>query len=293
MKRTFPFLSLLSLILIPAGLMALTNEERHGREEINQGWVDRHNDGLAPVVKEAAKKFKAPKQSHMLSSLRKSVIPMKRLKLSIASQHGIPLSKPHPEKVTVPLVALYVGKAQGQSFLVADYADDLDPLHSSSNIYWKVGLIYRPLFEGKGYRGCARVITLGKESPLFFEVATYGGGVRCDKTLYTFIPEKLRVVKDDLYDHPETVDVSTYIQDVLSFNVWLKGATLYKDVDKDGVQEVINSTDVMCPDDLRTMLKKKYNLVDNDFAGAFRQAVTFYKWDKAKLKFESLGQYYY
>lgn len=293
MKRYPTLLSLFLLALFPAGLSALTNEERHGREEINQGWVDRHNEGLSPVVKEAVKKFKAPKSSHMISSLRKSVIPMKRLKLSIASQHGIPLSKPHPEKVTVPLVALYVGKAQGQSFLIADYADDLDPLHASSNIYWKVGLIYRPLFEGKGFRGCARVITLGKESPLFFEIAAYGGGVRCDKTLYTFIPEKLKVIKDDLYDHPETLEVASYIQEVLEFNIWLKGATLYKDVDKDGVQEVINSTDVMCPDELKSILKKKYKLVENDFAGAFRQAVTFYKWDSAKKKFESIGQYYY
>ncbi|HEY5599052.1 MAG TPA: hypothetical protein VIK48_00060 [Candidatus Manganitrophaceae bacterium] len=293
MKKFFPFLPLFFLAFVPVALNALTNEERHGREEINQLWVDRHNDKLSPVVKEAVKKFKAPKHSHMISSLRKSVIPMKRLKLSIAEKHGIPLSKPHPEKVTVPLAALYVGKAQDQSFLIADYADDLDPLHASSNIYWKVGLIYRPLFEGKGYRGCARVITLGKDSPLFFEIATYGGGVRCDKILYTFIPEKLRVIKDDLFDHPETVDVSTYIQEVLEFNVWLKGATLYKDVDKDGLQEVINSTEVMCPDELKSMLKKKYNLVENDFAGAFRQAVTFYKWDNTKLKFENLGVFFY
>ena len=293
MKKTLLLLPLLALLAAPALLRSMTNEENEGRAEIEQGWVDRHNEKLLQPIKDSIKKIKAKKHSFLTGSRKRHMVPMKRIRLSAASKNGVPLDRPFPSATPVPLVALYQAKAGGFSFLIADYADDYDGLHSSSDIYIKIGLIYRHLFRGEGYRGCARILTLGKDSPLFFEMGAFGGGADCRKTIYTLDQTAVKNLSNDLYYHPESVKPEDYVKEVLEFDVWLEGFTFYKDVDSDGSMEIVNCTTSEYPSDLKTKLQGKYHQEDNEFGGPFRKIASFYKWDAAKLKFENIGDYYY
>jgi hypothetical protein len=294
MKNTILLSVLLGAVLAPLALQA-THEERQGRLEISQGWVDRHNDKLEQVVKDAVKGLKVRSKVHHRASLKRPSARSKSLYLSIAKKHNIPASKKLASGSFVPLVALYQTEVHGQSFLTADYADEITDLHCSSDIYWKIGLRYYPLFEGTGYRGCARVFTMGsgQEDPIFFEVATYQGGERVDKTIYTFNRPAVSLIPEHLFTNPEDVRPEKYVLTALEINVWLEGYTLYRDIDKDGFLEVVNTTQETTPRDLQEMLKKKYRLVDNDFDRAFRKVATFYKWDAKESKFHEIGDHYY
>ncbi len=292
MKKAALFLPLL-FISLPHSLNALTNSLDENRAEISQVWIDRHNEKLPLAVRGLVKKLKARRHSQILQSFHRHTVPMRRLSLSRASFFGVPAGKPRPAEDAVPLAALYQARAQGQTFLIADYADDLDPLNASSDIYLKIGLKFWPILHGQGYRGCARVITLGNNLPVFFEVDAYGGGARCDRTYFILNKATVPAMTEEVYDHPEMIDPQSYVLETIKIGVWLEGFTLYKDVDGDGALEIVNSTDAECPPDLKTLLKDKYKLVDNDFAGAFRKTFSVYKWNDSKSKFEDLGDYYY
>ncbi len=293
MKKTLVLLTLLGLCLSPRFLNALTNEEREGRAEIEQGWVDRHNEKLLQPVKDAIKGIKARRHTYLIASRKKHLVGMKRISLRNAPKNKIPMTLPFPSVTPVPLVALYQAKAGGLSFLIADYADDYDFLHSQSDIYVKIGLIYRPLFHGEGYRGCARILTLSKNSPIFFEIGTFGGGTNVKKTIYTLNVDAVKIMPDDLYDHPENVTSDTYVTKVLEFDVWLEGFTYYKDVEKDGTLDIVNCTRTSYPPDLKKKMQEKYHEVDNEFGGSFRKILSVYKWDTTKAKFENIGDYFF
>ncbi len=293
MKKTLLFLTVLALFVAPHILSALTNEEMEGRKEIEQQWVMRHNAKLVDPIKDAVKKIKAKKHSYLLASRKQHLVPMHRISLRNAKKLGVPLDQPFPSATPVALVALYQAKAEGLSFLVADYADDYDKLHSSSDIYIKIGLIYRHLFHGEGYRGCARILTLGKGSPLFFEMGVFGGGTDLKKDIYTLNVPAVKAMPDDLYDHPESIETSTYVNKVLEFDVWLEGFTYYKDVDKDGLSEIVNCTRTSYPPDLKKKMQEKYHQEDNDLGGPFRKIASFYRWDATKSKFEDIGDYFF
>jgi len=295
MKKSILLSALLGAFLAGPSVQA-THEEDQGRLEISQGWVDRHNAEQEQVVKDAVKALKVRGKLHRRASLKRPSARMKSLYLSIAKKHGIPTSKKLAAgPFFVPLVALYQTEVKGQHYLIADYADEITDLHCSSDIYWKMGLKYYHLFEGTGYRGCARVFTMGKgqEDPIFFEVADYHGGEKVDKTLYTYNRPALSLVPEHLFTHPEDMKPGQYILTALKVSVWLEGYTLYRDVDGDGFLEVINATKETTPRDLQEMLKKKYRLVDNNFDRAFRKVASFYKWDAEKDKFERIGNHYY
>jgi hypothetical protein len=293
MKKALVLLSLFALSIVPGGLLALTHEQTEGREEINHGWIFRHNEQLTPEIAPFVKKIRVGKHANLIKSFKRPLIPLKRLKLSVAAQNAIPLEKTLKNKVKVPLVALYQSQAEGMSFLTADYANDLSDLDSSSDIYVKIGLIYKPLFHGNGYRACARVIQAGKKSPTLFEVGIFGGGERCDKTIYRLLEDTAKTVHEDLYDHPETIDPMTYIKKVLSVSTWLEGYVVYKDMDQDGMMEIVNNTKAAHPGELKAKLKEKYSLDDNDFQGGFRQIDSVYKWDEKKEEFKNIGEYYF
>ena len=293
MKKTRLLLPLCALLIFPSWLRSMTNEDTEGRAEIEQGWVNRHNEKLVQPIKDSIKKIKGKKHSFLIGSRKRHMVRMKAIRLSYASKNGIPMSRPFPSATPVPLAALYQSKAGGFSFLTADYADDYDALHSSSDIYIKIGLVYRHIFHGEGYRGCARILTLGKGSPLFFEMGVFGGGANCKKNIYTLDLTAVKNLSQDLYDHPESVVPEDYVKQVLEFNVWLEGFTFYKDVDKDGSMEIVNCTTTEYPGELKSKMQEKYHQVDNEFGGPFRKIASFYKWDTAKLKFENIGDYYY
>lgn len=290
MRNTILALTLVSLL--PAAAVAIPPTEIQDRAEMSQVWVDRHNNNLPADVQDQFKAIKFKKHAFYASSWHKPVVKLKRVKLSKAASFEVPSSVKTKDGSEVPLVALSLSNAGGESFLTADYADEFDKLHSSSDIYIKVGLKFHFLFHGEGYRGAARVLSLGKGLPTFFEVGTYGGGTRSDKVLYRLDTEALKAKNDELYEHPELIDVQKYVKEELKVHNWLEGFTAYKDVNKDGSIEVVNSTAVTYPEDLKTKVKERYKMVDNDF-GTFRQTATIYQWNDTKAKFENMGEHYY
>ncbi len=282
-----------SAVFLPTHLRAISQNEAQDRLEMSQVWVDQHNAKLAPEIQDAVKGIRVKPHVYFIGSRHIHLVPMKKAPKGTSEEYAIPSTSKISNGAVVSLVSLRYSKAEGQSFLTADYADELDSRHCSSDIYIKIGLQYRHLFHGEGYRGCARLVSLGKEMPVFFEIGTYGGGSRCDKTFYRLDNDALKGISDELYDHPELIQADKYVKEELKVNVWLEGFTLYRDVDKDGTFDIINTTDVLYPPDLKTKVQERYKLVDNDFAGPFRQATTVYKWDTAKLKFVDLGDYYH
>jgi hypothetical protein len=292
-KKTSVLLSLALVTILPEALNALTDSEIQNRREISQVWVDQHNGKLPADVRGYVQHIRAKKHAYFVPSRHKHVVPLKRVRFGVARKYRIPLSVKSRDAAEVPLAALRLSKAAGENFLTADYADDYDNLHASTDIYIQIGLQYKHLFHGEGYPGSARVITLGKDSPVFFEVNRFGGGARCDRVLYRLDTDALKGKSDELYDHPELIDVQKYVKEELQLNVWLEGFTLYKDLAKDGKLEIANCTQTEYPNDLKEKVEDRYKMVDNDFAGPFRPVISFYRWDDAKAKFEDLGDYYY
>lgn len=293
MKKIYILIALLSSSILPANLGAISENENMDRKEMSQVWVDRHNSNLPSDLLGCVKSLHVKPHVYFIGSRHMRLVPMKRLRLGLAPRFGIPLSLKTHNGAVVPLVSLRYSKTDGESFLTSDYADELDVRHFCSDIYIKIGLEYHHLFHGEGYPGCARLITLGAGSPTFFEIGTYGGGSRCDKTIYRLDTDILKGKNDELYDHPELIDVQKYVKEELKINVWLEGFTAYKDVDHDGTFQIVNSTDGLYPADLKTKVQERYKLVDNDFAGPFRMITTVYKWDSTKSKFADLGDYYH
>lgn len=282
---------ILSALLMPQA-WAIAPSEVQDRNEMAQVWVDRHNGDLSDDAKAYFKAIKFKKHSFYASSWHKPSVKMKRLTRAKAALFGVPTSVKHKDGSTVPLTSLTLSHASNEDFLTANYSDELDKLHSSADIYIKIGLHFKPLFHGEGYPGCARILSLGKDLPAFFEVSTYGGGTRCDRIIYRLDTEAIKAKNDELYDHPELIDVQKYVKNELEIHNWLEGFTAYKDVNKDGSMEIINSSAVLYPEELKTKVKDRYKLEDNDF-GAFRQTAVIYQWDDNKSKFTSLGEYFY
>lgn len=292
--KKIALVSILSLaLLVPGGLRAISESEVQDRAEMAQVWVDRHNAKLDPSIPQYVKSIRVRPHVYFIASRHPNFIPLKRLRLSQAEGLGVPSAMTTKSGLEVPLVSLRSSQAGGETFLTADYADERDSRHSTSDIYIKIGLQFRPLFHGNGYRGCARIVGLGKDNPAFFEVDTYGGGSRCDRTLYRLDLDALKGKSDELYDHPELIDVQKYVKKELELDVWLEGYTLYRDLNHDGSIEVINCTDVLYPEDLKSKVEERYKMVDNDFAGPFRRTTSIYKWNIEKSKFEDLGDYYH
>ncbi len=293
MKKTFILAALLLPAFFPAGSEAISENEFQDRLEMSQVWVARHNAKLDPALQSAVRSIRVKPHVYFIASRHRHLVSMKRLRPGLAPRFGIPLTARTASGAEVPLVSLGFSKAEGQSFLTADYADEWDIRHCSSDIYIKIGLEYRHLFHGEGYPGCARLVSLGKGMPVFFEVATYGGGSRCDKSFYRLDADTLQGVPDELYNHPELVDVQKYVKEELKVNVWLEGYTLYRDLNHDGALEIINTTDVLYPPDLKTQAQERYQLTDNDFAGPFRRVTSVYQWDASKSEFVDMGDYYH
>jgi hypothetical protein len=278
---------LLACVLGPGALLALPELTR---EEISLEWVKLHNAKLKPEVMGFAKQFKVGPPLR-INSLKRKGVSMKTLNRGLAEKFGIPTEMNHRNNTATPLTGLYSARFGTLTFVVADYTSEYDSTLSSSDIYMKVGLHYHHLFHGQGYPNCARLFTLGKNSPLFIEVNTYGGGNRCDRIIYTLNLDAVNGIPKDLFERAEKIEVKNYILDVLHLDVRLEGYTFYKDVDKDGAIEIANCTRVDCPHELAEHLKKTYKQDDLDLGGFTRKVLTFYKWKDNK--FENLGDYFY
>jgi hypothetical protein len=282
---------LLTLVLVgvlgPTALQALPELTR---EEITLEWVKLHNAKLTPEVRGFAKQFKVG-PALRLNSIKRKGLAMKSLGTGSAEKYGVPSDMSHRNNTATPLTSLYSARFGSLTFVVADYTSEYDSTLSSSDIYMKVGLHYHHLFHAQGYPGSARLFTLGKNSPLFFEVNTFGGGNRCDRVIYTLNQENVNGIEKDLFENAERIDVKNYVVEVLQLNERHEGYTFYKDVDKDGAIEIANSTRVDCPQELADHLKKVYKQNDLDLGGFTRKVLTFYKWKDNK--FVNLGDYFY
>jgi hypothetical protein len=274
-------------VLGPGVLLALPELTR---EEITLEWVKLHNAKLTPEVRDFAKKFKVG-PTLRLNSYKRKGLAMKALNRGLAEKFGVPTEMNHRNNTATPLTGLYSARFGVLTFVVADYTSEYDSTLSSTDIYLKVGLHYHFLFHGQGYPKCARLFTLGKDSPLFFEVSTYGGGSRCDRVIYTLNQENVAGIEKDLFENAEKIEVKNYVTEVLQINERHEGFTYYKDVDGDGALEIANTTRVDCPHDLAEHLKKVYKQNDLDLGGFTRKVLTFYKWKDNK--FVNLGDYFY
>jgi hypothetical protein len=284
-----PFLLSLSFLAgLGAARGAVTDVQR---EAVARVWVSQHNEKLDPDFLGYAKKINSNKPYYALSSLHRKVVKMKPLLLSRAEALGVPSEAKHENGDPSSITGLYELKLLGQTLLVADYTDEYDALLSTTDIYMKIGLEFKPLFHGEGFPNSARVITLGKDAPFFIEVGTYDGGSQVVKTLYTFDEEALQKLPQDIYDDIRAVKTSNYVKQTLQVTSTLEGYLLYKDVDKSGLLSVVNVTRVDLPDDLKTKLKQTYGQDENGQAGFTRKTLTVYKWDGSK--FQSQGDYYY
>lgn len=260
-------------------------------QEVTQEWVNQHNSKLTLKIDNFTQGTKAHRHALSLISLRRPSCPMKQISIKRAEGLAIPSEKDFSNGLSVGLSALYSVQGGGASFLIADYTDEYDDVLSSSDIYLKIGLQYHLLFQGKGYRASARIIGLGKDSPVFMEVDEYGGGSQCMKTLYRLKPDSIKAMPQDIYDHVLNLDPNDYVEKVLQLNVLLEGFTLYQDVDHDGSLEILNGTRVDYPGDLKTKLKTTYGLTDNDLGCLSLKTISVYKWDGSK--FTDLGDYYF
>lgn len=281
-------LSISFLVGLGAAWGAVTNTER---EAVARVWVAQHNDKLDQDTQDYAKKINPNKPYFALASLHRKVVRMKALALTRAEALGVPSEGKHDNGDPTPITGLYEVKALGQTLLVADYTDEYDSLLSTTDIYIKIGLEFKPLFHGEGYPNSARLISLGKDAPLFFEVGTYDGGSQVVKTLYTFDEDALQNLQQDIYNDIRAVKTSNYIKQQLQVTSTLEGYLLYKDVDKSGLLSVVNVTRVDLPEDLKAKLKGTYGQDENGQAGFTRKTLTVYKWDGAK--FVSQGDFYY
>jgi hypothetical protein len=288
MMKTPFLLSIAFLIGLGSAWGAVTDTQR---EAVARVWVAQHNDKLDPDTQDVAKKINVNKPYFALPSLHRKVVKMKPLALSRAEALGIPSEIKHDNGDPTPISGLYEVKALAQTLRVADYTDEYDSLLSTTDIYIKIGLEFKPLFHGEGYPNSARLITLGKDAPFFFEVGTYDGGSQVVKTLYTFDEDALQNLPQDIYNDIRVVKTSNYVKQQLQVTSTLEGYLLYKDVDKSGLLSVVNVTRVDLPDELKTKLKSTYGQDENGQAGFTRKTLTVYKWDGAK--FVSQGDFYY
>ena len=298
--RKLAVLLTLALVLTPCLAVAVSDQQWGYAKEISQRWVDQHNEKLTDVVKKAAQKFGTRKHNLVQPSLKVPELAKKSIGRKLAADFGIS-DQVVTAGVTVGLMKLYrthiTFEPGGEhTFLTAEYFDDLDPIHSSSDIYMDIGHHYFKLFHGEGFVNCARILYLNhtdEDSAVFFEVNLYGGGSQVRKILYGLDKAAIADIPQMLFDSPEKIKVDDYLQEKLSWSVWLDGETTYQDLSKDGTIEILNLSQGPYPEQLKAKLKEKYDFVNTDYTTPFRKMLTVYQWNEQKQGFDTLGEYYY
>ncbi len=292
---------LILILLVPGWAGAVSNEEWLYAREIGQRWVEEHNAKLPDLVKKASRLVSKEGNQLVVPSKGLKELAKKSLDVDNASNYGIPSQVVNAKGVTVGLMKLYrtdVTFVPGGELelYTADYYDELAPIHAVSDLYIHIGLKYMPFFHSEGYAHGIRVFWMDgteKETPVFFEVGQYGGGVRVDKTLYTLDKNKVAGLPQMLFDSPEKIDPQDMIQKKLSWSVWLAGETSYRDLAGDDTLEIVNVTRAVYPDDLKVKLAKKYWFVNTDYTHSFRKTVSVYRWNDKKQALDDLGDFYY
>jgi len=300
MNKTAVFLFMV-LILVPCVSGAVSDQEWQDAQEIGQQWVNQHNAKLSDLVKETAPSIYSKRRNLLVPSLRPPELSKKSLKLEEADSFGIPAQTVASDGVTVDLMELYrtlVEFVPGEEsvFITAEYFDELNPLHCSSDIYMKIGQKYFQFFHGQGYRKSAEILSLDKtdnDSVVFFDIGYYGGGSQVRKTIYGLDKGAVASISQTLFDNPEKIRKEDYIREKLTWTVSLAGATIYRDISNDGMIEILNLSEESYPVDLKAKLREKYGFINTDYVEPFRKTLTIYQWNDPKQQFDELGEYYY
>jgi hypothetical protein len=300
MNKLAAFLTMV-LALTPCVSRAVSDQEWQDAQEIGQQWVNQHNAKLTDLVKNTAKSVYSKRKNLLVPSLRPPELPKKALKLEDADFFGISSQTVAADGVTVDLMELYrtpieFGSGDESIFITAEYYDELNPLHSSSDIYMKIGRKYFQFFHGQGYRKSAEILSLDQsdnDSAIFFDIGYYGGGSQVRKTIYGLNKSAVDSIPQTLFDNPEKIRKEDYICEKLTWTVSLAGATIYRDISKDGMIEILNLSEENYPFDLKAKLHEKYGFINTDFVEPFRKTLSIYQWNDSKQKFDELGEYYY
>ncbi|HXL72921.1 MAG TPA: hypothetical protein VN963_04780 [bacterium] len=300
MNKTAVFLTIV-LALTPCVSRAVVDQEWEDAQEIGQQWVNQHNAKLSDLVKTTAQSVYSKRKNLLVPSLRPPELAKKSLKPEDAESFGIPSQAVAYDGVTVDLMELHrtlVDFTPGDEsvFITAEYYDELNPIHSSSDIYMKIGQKYFKFFHGEGYRKSAEILSLDQtdnDSVVFFDIGQYGGGSQVRKTIYGLNQGAVASISQTLFDNPEKIRKEDYVCEKLTWTVSLAGATIYRDISGDGMIEILNLSEESYPADLRAKLHDKYGFVNTDFVEPFRKTLTIYQWDDPKQQFDELGEYYY
>jgi hypothetical protein len=300
MNKTVLFLTMV-LVLTPCVSRAITDDEWNESQEIGQQWVNQHNAKLSDLVKTTAQSVYSKRRKLLVPSLRPPELAKKSLKLEDAESFGIPSQAVAYDGATVGLMELHrtlIDFTPGDEsvFITAEYYDELNPIHSSSDIYMKIGRKYFKFFHGEGYRKSAEILSLDQtdnESAVFFDIGQYGGGSQVRKTIYGLNQGAVASISQTLFDNPEKIRKEDYICEKLTWFVSLAGATIYRDISNDGKIEILNLSEESYPVDLKTKLHEKYGFINTDFVEPFRKTLTIYQWNDPKQQFDELGEYYY
>lgn len=300
MNKFAAFLTMV-LALMPCVSGAVSDQEWQDAQEIGQQWVNQHNAKLSDLVKITAQSVYSKRKNLLVPSLRPPELPKKALNLGEADAFGIPAETIAADGVTVDLMELHrtlVDFTSGDEsvFITAEYYDELNPLHSSSDIYMKIGQKYFQFFHGQGYRKSAEILSLDQsdnDSAVFFDIGYYGGGSQVRKTIYGLDKGAVASIPQTLFDNPEKIRKEDYIREKLTWTVSLAGATIYRDISNDGMIEILNLSEEDYPIDLKAKLHEKYGFINTDFVEPFRKTLTIYQWNDPKQQFDELGEYYY
>lgn len=300
MNKIVLFLTIV-LALTPCVSRAITDDEWRESQEIGQQWVNQHNAKLSDLVKTTAQSVYSKRKKLLVPSLRPPELAKKSLKLEDAESFGIPSQAVAYDGVTVGLMELHrtlIDFTPGDEsvFITAEYYDELNPIHSSSDIYMKIGRKYFKFFHGEGYRKSAEILSLDQtdnDSAVFFDIGQYGGGSQVRKTIYGLNQGAVASISQTLFDNPEKIRKEDYICEKLTWSVSLAGATIYRDISNDGMIEILNLSEESYPTDLKAKLHEKYGFINTDFIEPFRKTLTIYQWNDPKQQFDELGEYYY
>ena len=248
-----------------------------------QLWVQKHNDSVPAKVMDYIK----PLLHSDPEDTDENEFPAASLDLDNASEYNIPDSLNDGTELT----SLSQAETGGQTFLIAGYGSDTgnEDDSNATNVYIKIGTQYELLFMAD----TAQFITLGKNSPVFLKVGfQYNDGY--GTSLYTVKKEPAKTAVFESNAANKTLKADLYLKSELKLYAWQEGYVCFKDLNNDGLVEIIVKSVARMPEEAKEIIAKKFNISLIDmaakYAGPWGEMISIYEWDGSKFK--DLGDYY-
>ncbi len=248
-----------------------------------QLWIQKHNDAIPGEVIGYIK----PLLHTDPEDTDEKVFPVTSLDVDDASKYNIPDSLDDGTDLT----DLSQAETAGQTFLIADYGSDEENEDSTNgaNVYIKIGTQYELLFMAEA----AQFITLGKNSPVFLKI-----GIQNDEgystSLYTVKKDPAKTAVYESKTAVKTLKADLYLKNELKLFAWQEGYVCFKDLNNDGIVEIIAKSVARIPEEAREIIGRKFSINSNDmstkYSGSWGEIISIYKWDGSKFK--DLGDYY-